>query len=252
MGQFETEGIILKTYSLAEADKIVLLLTEKHGLVRGVAKGAKRLKSKFGGNLEPFSVVTAEFYQKEEKELVSIRNLELQKSFFLQASNPLILQKLAYLSELLIEFSPPHDPNERVYNMARICFETIVERPEMTDLIVLYFEFWLLSLGGYLPNWEKCNTCGNEFNESEDSNLQMNFHLICDRCRKSKNNLTVDAEMRRMFLRARNFSPNRFIENFGSKNDLINNLSGILKRIINQILNREIISQKFMISASQA
>ncbi len=165
MGQIETEGIILKTYSLAEADKIVLILTEKNGLVRGVAKGAKRLKSKFGGILEPFSVVSADLYQKEEKELVSIRNLELQKSFFTQASNPLVLQKLAYLAELLIEFSPPHDPNERVYNMAKICFETIVERPEMTDLIVLYFEFWLLSLGGYLPNWEKCNGCGDIFDE---------------------------------------------------------------------------------------
>ncbi|CAN5722558.1 hypothetical protein BH20ACI4_BH20ACI4_00560 [soil metagenome] len=251
MGQFETEGIILKTYSLAEADKIVLLLTEKNGLMRGVAKGAKRLKSKFGGNLEPFSVVMAELYQKEEKELVSIRNLELQKSFFTQASNPLILQKLAYLSELLIEFSPPHDPNERVYNMAKICFETIVERQEMTDLIVLYFEFWLLSLGGYLPNWERCNICENEFTESENSNLQMNFHLICDRCRKSQGNQIVDSEMREMFLRARIFSPKRFIENFGNKNDLIKNLSVILKRIINQILNREIVSQKFMISASQ-
>lgn len=251
MGQFETEAIILKTYSLAEADKIVLLLTEKHGLVRGVAKGAKRLKSKFGGILEPFSVVAADLYQKEEKELVSIRNLELQTSFFSHASNPLVLQKLAYLSELLIEFSPPHDPNERVYKMAKICFETIVENPEMIDLIVLYFEFWILSLGGYLPNWEKCHSCGNEFGSAETSNLQMNFNLICDRCRKSKSNLMVNSEMRQMFLKARNYSPTRFIENFGNKTDLINNLSQILKRIINQILNREIISQKFVISTSQ-
>lgn len=248
MGQFETEGIILKTYSLAEADKIVLILTEKYGLVRGVAKGAKRLKSKFGGILEPFSVVMADLYQKEERELVSIRNLELKKSFFTHASNPTVLQKLAYLSELLIEFSPPHDPNQRVYNMAKICFETIVETPEMIDLIVLYFEFWLLSLGGYLPNWEKCNICGNMFAELENSNLQMNFHLICDRCRRSKANLIVDSETRQMYIRAKNYSPKRFIDSFGHKSDLITELSEILRRIIYQILNREIISLKFMIS----
>lgn len=251
MGQFETEGIILKTFSLAEADKIVLILTEKFGLIRGVAKGAKRLKSKFGGILEPFSVVTADLYQREERELVSIRNLELNKSFFTHASEPLVLQKLAYLSELLIEFSPPHDPNHRVYNMAKICFETIVENPERIDLIVLYFEFWLLSLGGYLPNWEKCNTCGNDFNEAENSNLQMNFHLICDGCQKSKGNLIIDSEMRQMYLRAKNYSPKRFIENFGHKSNLINDLSEILRRIIYQILNREIVTQKFMISTPQ-
>ncbi len=57
MGLIETEGLILKSYSLAEADKIVVLLTQDEGLVRGVAKGAKRLKSRFGGGLEPFSIV---------------------------------------------------------------------------------------------------------------------------------------------------------------------------------------------------
>jgi DNA repair protein RecO (recombination protein O) len=251
MGQFETEGIILKTYSLAEADKIVLILTEKNGLVRGVAKGAKRLKSKFGGILEPFSVVTADLFQKEERELVSIRNLELRKSIFARASDPLILQKLAYMSELLIEFSPPHDPNERVYKMAKICLETIEERPEMIDLMVLYFEFWLLSLGGYLPNWENCSECKTAFHPAESANLLLNFQLICNRCRKSQTNQMVGSDLRQIFINARSSSPARFIENFGAMVGPVNELSGILKRIINQILNREIVSQKFMITASQ-
>ena len=155
MGQFETEGIILKTYSLAEADKIVLILTEKFGLVRGVAKGAKRLKSKFGGILEPFSVVLADLYQKEERELVTVRDLELQKSYFAMASDPLVLQKMAYIAELLIEFSPPHDPNVRVYRMAKVCFDSMVENPDQIEIIIFYFEYWLLSLGGYLPGLGK-------------------------------------------------------------------------------------------------
>ena len=82
MAVIETEGLILKSYSLAEADKIIVLLTQHQGLVRGVAKGAKRLKSKFGGALEPFSIVQVEYFQKEERELVSIRQIELLKSFF--------------------------------------------------------------------------------------------------------------------------------------------------------------------------
>ena len=57
MPLIETESIILKTYNLAEADKIVLFLTRDHGVLRGVAKGAKRLKSRFGSGLEPFSIV---------------------------------------------------------------------------------------------------------------------------------------------------------------------------------------------------
>lgn len=249
MGQIETEAIILKTFSLAEADKIVVLLTEKFGLVRGVAKGAKRLKSKFGGILEPFSVVVADLYQKEERELVSIRNLELEKSYFNNAVDPNILQKFAYLSELLIEFSPPHDPNVRVYRMAKICFDSINEAPEMIEFFVLYFEFWLLRLGGYLPDWSKCDVCSIQFNEREPANLQMNFHLICNRCRRSQSNQTVSGEMRQIYIGAQHSSPQKFIEQFGEKTDSINELSYILKRIINQILNREIVSQKFLVTS---
>ena len=77
MGLIETEGLVLKSYSLAEADKIVVFLTQEHGLVRGVAKGAKRLKSKFGGSLEPFSIVRLTYFQKEDRELVSIQQSEI-------------------------------------------------------------------------------------------------------------------------------------------------------------------------------
>lgn len=107
MAIIETDGLILKTYSLAEADKIGLILTPEHGLVRGVAKGAKRLKSRFGGGLEPFSIVSLSYFQKEERELVSIKSIELKKSFFDKASDPLFLQKFGYLAELLVEFAPP-------------------------------------------------------------------------------------------------------------------------------------------------
>lgn len=124
MGLVETEGLILKSYSLAEADKIVVFLTQNQGLVRGVAKGAKRLKSKFGGSLEPFTVAQIEYFQKEERELVSIRESETVKSYFESASEPVFLQKLAYIAELLTEFAPPHDPNERLYRIVKVCLET--------------------------------------------------------------------------------------------------------------------------------
>ena len=80
MGLIETEGLVLKSYGLAEADKIVVFLTEEYGLVRGVAKGARRLRSKFGSSLEPFSIVRLTYFQKEERELVSIRQSESLRS----------------------------------------------------------------------------------------------------------------------------------------------------------------------------
>ena len=187
MGLVETEGIILKSYSLAEADKIVILLTKSEGLVRGVARGAKRLKSRFGGGLELFSNVQITYFQKEERELVSIRNVELIKSYFSKAGDALFFENFAYLAELLLEFAPPHDPNERLYRMAKVCLDAAADDSTDLESIVIYFELWILKLGGYLPDWGKCQNCKRELGENENAALQINFHLFCLDCQKSRN-----------------------------------------------------------------
>ncbi len=167
MGLYETEALVLKSYNLAEADRIVVFLTKEHGVVRGVAKGAKRLKSKFGGSLEPFTVVRLSFFQKEALELVSIRNIELEKSYFAEASEPAFLQKFSYLADVLLALTPPHDPSETLYRMVRAALATASEDAESLTTIGVYFEVWLLRLGGYLPDWSVCDECKREFDETE-------------------------------------------------------------------------------------
>jgi DNA repair protein RecO (recombination protein O) len=250
MGLIETEGIILKTYSLAEADKIVVLLTQSQGLVRGVAKGAKRLKSRFGGGLEPFSVINLTYFQKEERELVSISHVELIKSYFENASNPNFLQKFAYLADLLTEFAPPHDPNETLYRMARVCLETAAELPESLESIALYFELWILRLGGYLPDWNVCNQCRREFIAGENAELQINFHLICRVCRKSRNHRPISHEQRSIFAAAQKNSPTRFVELTKNHAEGISDLSSVLRRLISNILGKESVGEKILTAGS--
>jgi DNA repair protein RecO (recombination protein O) len=250
MGLIETEGLVLKSYSLSEADKIVVFLTYHQGLVRGVAKGAKRLKSKFGGSLEPFSIVQVEYFQKEERELVSIREIEIVKSFFESASEPEFLQNFAYLSELLIEFAPPHDPNEKLYRMAKICLETAAESHDNLDTIALYFELWILRLGGYLPSWEKCDVCKRDFGLKEDANLQVDFHLSCGDCRRSKSAWMISPTHRQIYTLAQKLSPVKFIEFANDKKLVVKDVSSILKRIISNILGKEINSEKVLMASS--
>ena len=246
MGLVDTEGIILKTYSLAEADKIVVLLTQNEGLVRGVAKGAKRLKSRFGGGLEPFSIINISYFQKEERELVSIGRVELVKSFFEAAGNPQFLQKFSYLAELLLEFAPPHDPNERLYRMAKVCLETSAENPESLDSIGLYFELWVLKLGGYLPDWNKCGNCKKEIEKNVPVGLQINFHILCRHCQLSRNNWIVSPEQRRLFVEAQRLSPTNFVELAKTQNENVKEISKVLRRIISNILGRETIEEKIL------
>ncbi|MBD0370802.1 MAG: DNA repair protein RecO, partial [Pyrinomonadaceae bacterium] len=82
MGLVETEAIVLRSYNLAEADKIVVCLTRSTGVVRAVAHGARRLKSRFGAGLEPFTFVQMSYHEKEGRELVTLRQLEIARSYF--------------------------------------------------------------------------------------------------------------------------------------------------------------------------
>lgn len=240
MPLFETESLVLKSYNLAESDRIVVLLTRDHGVVRAVAKGAKRLKSKFGSGLEPFSVVQATYFQKDAVELVSLQKTDLVESNFAAASEPDFLQKFSYLADLLITFSPPHDPNEKLYRMVKACIDAGAARRETLLATGVYFELWLLRLAGFLPDWTLCGNCRREFDDTELANLQANFHLMCDACRRGPATQPFDAVMRAVARAARKFSPSDFAQLTVNESEHLEQMSLVLKRIISSAAGREI------------
>lgn len=162
MKLIETEGIVLKTYALGDADKIVLILTRQEGLRRLTVRGAKKLKSRFTGSLEPYTILNLIYSQKDEADLGKLFEAQLIESHFHLARQLETQIALAYASELLIAATPPHEPNEKLYRMLRACLQSIDLTShdfEAVKAIVLYFEIWLLRLGGFLPSFKKCAQC---------------------------------------------------------------------------------------------
>ena len=243
MPLIETESLVIKSYNLAEADRIVVLLTHDQGVVRGVAKGAKRLKSKFGSGLEPFSVVQATYFQKDSSELVSIQKIDIVRSNFAAASNPDFLQKFSYLGDLLITLSPPHDPNETLYRMVNACVETAAKDPETLLSTGVYFELWLLRLSGYMPDWTRCDECGRALDETELANLLMNFHLVCPSCRKTQAR-SFDGVSRAIASAARRQSPTEFAVFTADKHAELTAMSIILKMMMSSAIGREVTGEK--------
>jgi DNA repair protein RecO (recombination protein O) len=247
MPLIETESIVLKTYNLAEADRIVVFLTSDHGLVRGVAKGAKRLKSKFGSSLEPFSVVRLEYFQKDSVELVSIQNVELYRSYFGISRDNHFLETFAYLGDLLTSITPPDDPNNDLFRMVNACLDASLGRSEDLRSIGAYFELWLLRLGGYLPDWTHCEQCARALASEESAELQPSFQLVCARCRP-RARTEVDAEMRGAFQAALGMSPEKFTVYGELRADPIERLSAILRRMLSQAIGREVTASRVPVS----
>jgi|SRR5882724_1829673 len=182
MALFETEAIILRTYNLAETDKIVVCLSRSDGLIRGVAKGCRKLKNRFGAALEPFTLVNLSYYQKENQELVSIRQTEILRSHFKLSSDPSALTGLAYMGDLLVEFSPTHQANDTLFRMATACLDAIAASPSDLQSILRYFEVWLLKIEGFLPDLKRCSECHNAFSDEENVFLSSDLALRCRPC----------------------------------------------------------------------
>src|SRR5436305_6498573 len=80
MPLYTADALVLRTYKLGESDRIVVFLTEDRGKKRGVAKGARRPKSKFVGALEPLTRVRVAYFEKERRELVGMNYAEPARS----------------------------------------------------------------------------------------------------------------------------------------------------------------------------
>ncbi len=250
MPLYETESLVLKSYNLAEADRIVVFFTREHGIVRGVAKGAKRLRSKFGSTLEPFSTVNLSYFQKEERELVYIQSVELSKSYFAEASDPEFLNTFSYIADLLMAFVPPHDRDETLYRMTKTCLEAASESPEHLGGIRLYFELWLLRLGGYLPDWSRCGDCKRVLAGNGEANLRSDFQLFCRNCRKTQSAASISSAQIEVFHNVQKYAPARFLKlTIGSQNTVAE-VSAILRRIISQIIGRDVVVADITITVS--
>lgn len=74
-------AFVIRTYDFAEADRVVVLLTREHGLVRGVAKGVRKAKSRFGSRLQPFVEVDVQVYPSRSNGLATITGADTVSYF---------------------------------------------------------------------------------------------------------------------------------------------------------------------------
>lgn len=239
MGLFETEALVLRTYNLADADKIVVCLTRVNGLVRGVARGCRRLKNRFGAALEPFTLLHISFYQKEHQELVSLRHTEILRSHFNLFSKAETLAGLSYMAELVIEFSPPYQPNEKLFRMVKACLEAIADSPPDMETILRYFEIWLLKLEGFLPDIKRCAECRRVFNGKETAFMGPELLLRCSPCSQGKG--AAFSERLLLQLRAiQRLGPSAFA---AESRGIPANIHGEMAKLTHQLIGRVIEKQ---------
>jgi len=179
----ETEAIILKTFPLGEADRLVSFFGRSSGRLRGVAAGARRIKNRYGSTLEVLSHVQVRYVERETRDLVRIQECELLESFHRAQSNYGLSTGFALISEITERTLPEQEVGEAMFRLLLLTARE-VERRGSWQLPLAYFAFWTVKLGGYLPPLEECSSCGKALGAGPGFHFEQASGLGCENCRK--------------------------------------------------------------------
>src|SRR3989449_6439708 len=158
MPLLKTPAIVLKSRKWGDADRIVTFFTLKHGKVRGVARGARRMKSRFGGTLEPFVYCDLVLYEKPGDSLYRVSQTDVREAFHPLRSSLETIAGAARLANLAGAVTADGDAVPRVFHALLEGFRAI-QGSEDPGLTAALYELEVLRFAGYLPHLDRCNVC---------------------------------------------------------------------------------------------
>ena len=178
-----TPAVVLRSWPYGESDKIVSFLTEHHGKITGIAKGAKRSRKRFPNSLEPFSLVNLRFHDRPHTSLAFIVSADLIFGFKRLVTSLESIAFASYLVEITDGLIAEREENRVVFQHLTGGLRYLEEQGASL-LFLAFFELKLLSLAGYAPHLSSCRRCGRE--RSDDAS-QWHFSprdggVLCGLC----------------------------------------------------------------------
>jgi DNA repair protein RecO (recombination protein O) len=159
-----TDAIVLRSLRYGEADRILHLFTAERGRVGAIAKGARKVRSRFGARVEPFSHTAVELHF-GRGELATLTGADLVRSHQAIRDDHRRVAVAEIGAEAVLRLFGEHDPNSRVLPAIARYLDVLEEQPPPAvaarlDPLAIGFQLKLLWLAGYLPHLESCAECG--------------------------------------------------------------------------------------------
>ena len=180
---FVTNAINLKSYNLSEADKIIVMYSREKGLIKGVAKGVKKPKSKLGARMD--LLVANRLMLFEGKNLNTISQAEALNTFYNTRQNMDKIFYSMYVSEVISNLGVEDDPcSSAIFDLLYETLDTISKANDKIRILntVLKFQLKIMQLSGFTLELDKCLGCGEIIG---DSNMYFSGNLggvVCAKC----------------------------------------------------------------------
>ncbi len=179
---YRVEGVVLRRRDLGEADRILVVFTDRVGKVSVVGKGVRRTKSRLSGHLEPFCRTSLLIAKGRNLDIVTQASLiEPYKEL---RQNDTSIAYAGYFADLLDQFSVEGQENHRAYELL---IESLARLDRGVDPFVTstLFEYRLLALMGFKPELYKCIDCGRDL-LPETNGFSLEGGVLCPDCRSNR------------------------------------------------------------------
>ena len=185
----KTEAIIISSMNLGEADKLVTFFSLDRGMLKGVAKNARKSFRRFGAGLESFTLVRLHLYEREHQELLRIESADIIEQHAAVGGCLPGAAAGAVMLELVRELSPLGERNAQAFLLLSHVLHLLDEGEDPLFLLGI-FEIKFLSLLGYQPKLDNCLSCGVQ-PRGEIIFLGMKGGILCPDCMVSSGDLQV-------------------------------------------------------------
>ena len=187
MSLLSTPAIVLASMKLGEADKLVTFFTAKKGKLKGVAKGARRMKSRFGASLEPFTHCNLVVFEKPGDKLARINQSDIVHSFQKLRESWGEIYLAAHMAHLVQRMTPEGEANPSIY---RLLLEglTFLENGADRQLSAILFVIRLVAYSGYQPRWDQCLKCRASLTQPRVYFSSGRGGTVCAQCADSLEN----------------------------------------------------------------
>src|SRR3954447_1644004 len=159
-GTFKTEAVVLRSLRLGEADRVLHLYTEDRGRIGAVAKGVRKVKSRFGGRLEPFTRVKLILHE-GRSDLCTITAADTVHAHATVRDRRDSIDRATDACDAVLKLFDAGEPNPAAYNL--LCHElALLDADPMfaTHAQALAFRMKLLLAAGFVPELAGCASCG--------------------------------------------------------------------------------------------
>jgi DNA repair protein RecO (recombination protein O) len=160
VGLYRDSGVVLRSHLLGEADKILTVLTHGNGLVRAVAKGVRRTRSKFGARLEPMSHVDLQLHTGRSLDVVT--QAETLHAFATDVGSDYARYTAgtAVLETALRLLPVEREPSPQLYQLLVGALHALTVTGREPGLVLDAFALRALAVAGYAPGFDACTRCG--------------------------------------------------------------------------------------------